>query len=209
MFLRGKFQRVTDYFVLFDEPRRPWVEPDALKSKFLSLAAKAHPDKQNPANETEKLAANRNYAELNAAYQCLAEPKSRLLHLLELERGSKPADVQHIPPALADVFADVAATCRNADSFLQEKRKATSPLMQVQLFERSQEWIERLQALQSRLVELHGKLMNELKCLDTSWASALDERRLLLGRLEELYRLFAYFNRWNGQIQERIVRLSL
>ena len=27
--------------------------------------------------------------------------------------------------------------------------------------------------------------------------------------LEELYRLFGYFNRWNSQIQERIVQLTL
>ena len=30
----------------------------------------------------------------------------------------------------------------------------------------------------------------------------------LLARLEELYRLFSYFNRWSRQLQERIVRLS-
>ena len=137
---------MTDYFALLNEPRRPWLEPEALKAKFLALAAEAHPDKQHGANEAEKLAANRRYAELNAAYHCLAEPKSRLLHLLELELGAKPKDVQQIPSALADLFAEVATTCRNADAFLAEKDKATSPLLQVQLFERAQEWVERLRA---------------------------------------------------------------
>ncbi len=116
---------MTDYFVLLDEPRRPWLEPEALKSKFLALAAGAHPDKQHNADELQKAAVNRRYAELNAAYRCLTEPKSRLLHLLQLELGAKPAEVQKIPSALADLFAEVATTCRNADTFLAEKNRTT------------------------------------------------------------------------------------
>ena len=202
---------MTDYFVLLDESRRPWLEPEALKLKFLALAVDAHPDKQNVADETGKLAANRRYAELNAAYRCLAEPKSRLLHLLELELGAKPREIQQIPPALADLFAEVATNCRNADAFLTEKNKATSPLLQVQLFERAQEWVERLRALQTKLTGLHNQLTEELKSLDTLWMSKSqsNERATLLNRLEELYRLFGYFNRWSSQIQERIVQLSL
>ena len=78
---------MTDYFALLDEPRRPWLEPEALKTKFLKLAAEIHPDRKHGAGKIEKAAANRSYAELNAAFNCLAEPKLRLLHLLELERG--------------------------------------------------------------------------------------------------------------------------
>ena len=202
---------MTDYFVLLNEPRRPWLEPEALKAKFLALAAEAHPDKQRGASVAEKLAANRRYAELNAACRCLAEPKSRLLHLLELELGTKPQEVQQIPPILADWFADVATLCRNAGDFLTEKNKATSPLLQVQLFERAQEWVERLRTLQTKLAGLYHKLVEELKSLDTLWMSKTqpDGRTALLNRLEELYRLFGYFNRWNSQIRELIVRLSL
>ena len=161
---------MTDYFALLNEPRRPWLDPEALKTKFLKLAAETHPDKQHGAGEMEKTAANRSYAELNAAFNCLAEPKLRLLHLLELELGAKPTDVQQIPSALADLFAEVATTCRNADDFLAEKNKATSPLLQVRLFERAQEWIEQLRTLQTRLAGLHGKLIEELKSLDASWS---------------------------------------
>src|ERR1017187_6922256 len=139
---------MTDYFALLNEPRRPWLDPDLLKQKFLALAAGIHPDRIHNANELEKAGANRRYAELNAAYHCLAGPKSRLRHLLELKLGAKPKDVQEIPAALADLFAEVATTCRNADVFLAEKGNAVSPLLQVQLFERAQEWIETLNGLQ-------------------------------------------------------------
>lgn len=200
---------MTDYFALLDEPRRPWLEPEALKTKFLKLAAEIHPDRKHGAGKIEKAAANRSYAELNAAFNCLAEPKLRLLHLLELERGAKPKDIQQIPSVLADLFAEVAASRQNADNVLNEKDKAISPMLQVRLFERSQEQVEQLRALQTRLAGWHDKLVEELKLLDASWVSPTGDRTTGLNRLEELYRLFAYFNRWNNQIQERIVRLSL
>jgi DnaJ-domain-containing protein 1 len=201
---------MTDNFALLNEPRRPWIEPDSLKQKFLALSAKIHPDKIHSASESEKSAAAKQFAELNAAYNCLLEPKSRLLHLLELELGAKPKDIQQIPAALADLFAEIAAACRKADDFLAEKSKVTSPLLLVGLFERAQEWIEQLNSLQRKLNELRGKLTGELKSLDEKWIqNNLEARGGLLKKLEELYRLLGYFNRWNNQIQERVVQLTL
>ena len=201
---------MTDYFALFEEPRKPWLDADSLKQKFLSLSATVHPDRIHNAAEAEKAEASRRYAELNAAYQCLAEPKSRLRHLLELELGSKPTDVQQIPPGLADLFAEVAAACREADGFLREKGRATAPLLQAGLFERGQQWVERLNALQKKLNGLRDKVTDELKTLDGKWAvTTAATRPEMLPSLEELYRWFGYFNRWNQQIQERIVQLSL
>jgi len=201
---------VTDYFALLNEPRRPWLDAGALQEKFLKLAAALHPDKQPLATEADKNAANRGYAELNAAYHGLLEPKLRLRHLLELELGAKPNDVQQIPTTLADLFAEVATACQSTDVFLAEKSRVTSPLLQVQLFERAQKWIEQLIPLQKKLNELHKNLTSELKSLDGAWTKTDGAaRKDLMRNLEELYRRFGYFNRWNGQIQERIVQLSL
>lgn len=200
---------MTDCFALLGQPRRPWLDADALKQKFLTLSAAVHPDKIHSANESEKQAASKKFAELNAAWNCLAHSKSRLLHLLELERGARPGDVQQIPPALADLFARVAAICRDADRFLVEKAKTHSPLLQVQLFERGQGWIDQLTALQKKLGIFHDELLAKLKSLDAQWTSDGSRRPMLLNDLENLYRLFSYFNRWNSQIQERIVQLSV
>lgn len=200
---------MTDYFVLLNEPRRPWLDADVLKQKFLTLSATDHPDKVHSGDESEKRAASKKFAELNAAYNCLLLPKSRLLHLLELERGTKPGEVQQIPPALADLFAQVAAVCRDTDQFLAEKTKPVSPLLEVQLFERGQGWIERLNGLQKKLGGFHDELVAKLKSLDMQWTSDASRHGGLLNDLESLYRLFSYFNRWNAQIQERIVQLSI
>jgi curved DNA-binding protein CbpA len=198
---------MTDCFALLNEPRRPWLEVDALKQKFRALSASVHPDKIHSAGEAEKSDAARSFAELNAAYNCLVEPKSRLLHLLELERGAKPQEIQEIPAGLADLFAEVALACRGADGLLAEKSRVTSPLLQVQLFERGQAWVEKLNALQQKLNGLHGQLMSELKSLDDQWTGT-GSRTEILAKAEELYRLFGYLNRWNKQIQERVVPLS-
>jgi curved DNA-binding protein CbpA len=201
---------MIDCFALLAEPRRPWLETEALKGKFFALSATAHPDKVQADGEAARAAAAKSFAELNGAYRCLAEPKSRLLHLLELELGAKPADIQQIPAGLADLFAEVSTACRAADGFLGEKGKVTSPLLLVQWFERSQEWIDRLNALQQKLNGLHGQLMERLKAADEEWMRAQGgEQKKLLPKIEELYRLFGYFNRWNKQIQERLVQLMI
>ena len=85
---------MPDYFALLNESRRPWLNADLLKQKFLALASDLHPDRIHNASDADKSEATKRYAELNAAYNCLLEPKSRLLHLLELESGAKPKDVQ-------------------------------------------------------------------------------------------------------------------
>lgn len=199
---------MSDYFALFNEPHRPWLDADLLKQKFLAQSANLHPDKIHSASDDEKNVAAKKFAELNAAYNCLTEPKSRLLHLLELELGAKPKDIQQIPNALADLFAEVAGVCKSTDNFLTEKKRATSPLLQVQFFERGQNWIEQLNSLQKKLNDLREKFLGELKLLDEKWIADENSRREILPKLEELYRLFSYFNRWNNQVQERVVQLS-
>ena len=200
---------MSDYFALLNETRRPWLDGDLLKQKFHTLSGGLHPDKIHSASEAEKASAAKKFAELNAAYHCLTDPKLSLLHLLELELGAKPKDIQQIPAALADLFAAVAGVCRDADGFLAEKAKVTSPLLQVQLFERGQDWVEKLNVLQRKLNELREQVSGRLKLLDEKWMAAdAVARREILPKLEELYRLFGYFNRWNNQIQERGVQLS-
>src|SRR5262245_42442101 len=120
---------MTDNFCLLEEPRRPWIDPDSLKQKFLKFSAAVHPDRVHNTSAAEKDSANRRYAELNAAYNCLREPRDRLLHLIEIEAGAKPRDIQRIPPGTMDLFVEVGQTCRDTDSFLAEKAKVTSPMM--------------------------------------------------------------------------------
>jgi DnaJ-domain-containing protein 1 len=199
---------MTDYFALLNEPRRPWLEPELLKEKFLALSARFHPDRVHNLGEAERAAAQERYTELNAAYNSLREPKERLQHLLELELGALPKDVQRIPSDLMDLSLEVGKACREADAFLAEKAKVTSPLLQVTFFERGEEFADPLRRLRQRVNSLEDQLTGELQRIDAAWQADAAGRKAMLPRLEELYRLFSYFARWSAQIQERVVRLS-
>jgi len=198
---------MNDSFALLNEPRRPWLDPEVLKQKFLSLSAAFHPDRVHNGTEKEKNAAQQRYSEINAAYRRLRDPKERLLHFLELECGRKPKDTQPISDALASFFDQVNKACREADGLLAEKRTMTSPLLKVAMFERGQAATEKLFQIQQRINSERDKVLAEIRIVDSSWEQTC-ERDAMLAKLEDLYRLLSYFNRWNGQLQERIVQLS-
>jgi curved DNA-binding protein CbpA len=200
-----------DYFALFNEMRRPWLDPEVLKAKFLALSGKVHPDRlqEHPAHQPGP--ADPRFAELNAAYNTLRDPKLRLAHLLELERGGKPSDLQEIPPDLTELWMQIGLLCREVDAFLRQKQAARSPLLRVELFEQSQEWTEELSPVQQKLSGMQDALTAQLKREDNAWQDAPDpdRRAVVLARLEALYRLFGFTGRWAQQVQERIVLLSL
>ncbi len=206
---------MIDYFSLLDEPRRPWLEPDALKARFLALSAAAHPDRAHNAPAAQKQAANQRSAELNAAYRCLREPKERLQHLLELELQAKPEAVRPIAEATMVWFTEVSQVCRGADQFLTERAQVTSPLLKVRQFELAQGWTDKLRRCQQEIVDRTEALGAELRAMNKSWESAppadsaARRASLPLERLEELYRESSYLQRWLAQVQERLVRVSI
>ena len=203
---------MTDYFALFDETRRPWLDPERLKTKFLTLSADAHPDKILAATPTDREATNRRFAELNAAFNCLREPRERLRHLLELELGATPSQVREIPADLTDLFSEIARLQREANAFLAEAARVQSPLLRVQLFERAQEWMDRVRAVQRRVGDRRAELLQELHTLDTEWGRVESDpvqRGVLLQRVEQLHQQLSFYTRWYAQLQETIVQLSL
>src|SRR5438132_11588672 len=112
---------MADYFSVLNEPRRPWLDADALKQKFLTHSANVHPDRVHSLGQSDRTAAQERYTELNAAYHCLRDPKDRLRHLLELEIGELPKNIQQIPGELMDLSLKIGQACRHADAFLAEK----------------------------------------------------------------------------------------
>jgi DnaJ-domain-containing protein 1 len=200
---------MTDYFALLGEPRRPWLEAEQLKVKFHKLSAQAHPDK---ASAAERETANQRFAGLNSAYNCLRDPKERLRHLLELALGKRPSQTQVLPAGLMDWFGEIAGLRRDVQAFLAEARKVKSPLLRVELFERAQDWTDRLRAVQHRLNDRENQLLHELQVLDGEWVQLRDaqaNRSVLLQRLEHIQQELGFCTRWSGQLQETIVQLAL
>lgn len=196
---------ITDNFALLNVPHRPWLDPDSLKQNFFTRSSAIHPDRVHQAGVADKQEAARRLAELNAAYQCLREPRERLRHLLELELGAKPSDLTRVPEDLLELFFAVGKEFRAVDALLVEQSKATSPLLQVQLFERRQEWVEKLGVLRQSIVRRRDALLAELEPMNAAWDTPGNRP---LERLREIWRLLSFYERWLAQIQERVVKLS-
>ena len=165
-----------------------------------------HPDRVHNLSTAERENAQQHFSELNAAYHCLRKPRLRLRHLLELELGAKPSDLTQVPEDLMALFFEICKSFREVDAFLAEKAQASSPLIKVQLFERGMDWTETLGRLQQRVHARREGLVEALKTLDATWSSP--PSREAVARLENLYRLFSYHDRWLAQIQERSAQLS-
>jgi curved DNA-binding protein CbpA len=203
-----------DYFAMLGQPRQPWLDPASLKAAFLEQSARLHPDRVQAGSAEEKSVATENFSKLNVAYNCLREPKERLLYLLELESGAAPANVQSIPQDSMDLFMETGQVCRQVDSFLAAKARTSSPLLQAQGFEQALEWTTRLQQLQERIRLRRGQLLAELEEMNAVWIAAppvpspARAKMLPLRRLEEMARTLSYIARCDGQIQERLAQLS-
>ena len=45
---------MADYFALLAQPRRPWIDSEELKKRFLGLSADLHPDRVHESSPAEK-----------------------------------------------------------------------------------------------------------------------------------------------------------
>jgi curved DNA-binding protein CbpA len=202
---------LTDYFALLDEPRRPWLDPENLKSKFLTLSSEVHPDRVHGASESEKKEAQERYITLNAAYNALREPRTRLAHLLELERGTKPEAVQMVPGGVMDLFGKIGTVLRRADGLIAEKNAATSPMVRFQIFSRAEPVMEELDSLKKELRAQETRALEEVREIDARWPEATfsELRHAHLAKLESTRHLLNYLARWGGQLEERSFQLTL
>jgi DnaJ-domain-containing protein 1 len=200
---------MLDYFRLLNEPRRPWIDPAELKEKFHSLSALHHPDKSS-SNSPEAL----EYADLNAAYNCLRDTPQRLAHLLELETGEKPVSVQSIPGELMDWAFEAGALLRETDQFLAEKARNASPMVAVQHFEKGMQFTDRLAAMQARIQQALRPLDDRLREMNAIWPAQPSKdlncsSQFPVVELAEIYQRCAFLTRWSRQIQERISTLAI
>jgi curved DNA-binding protein CbpA len=189
--------KMTDAFALLDEPRQPWLEVEALKTKFLTRSAATHPDKFT--DPTEKADAQARFAELNTAHETLRDPKRRLQHLLTLERGHKPDEVHDILPATADLFQQVGQLLRDVDPFLAQREAETSPLLKAQTYPKALDWLEQVTTLQKTLTQSLQHLDTQLQSLNKNWTPET---------LEPLFHQYSYLQKWREQLNDRAVRLG-
>ena len=190
-----------DYFELLDEPRKPWLNTESLKEKFLARSIECHPDKFTDPDKKET--ALEKFTELNVAHENLRDPKNRLAHLLTLEHGEKPPEVHDIPLETADLFIEVGAMLKSVDEFLADQEPKTSPLLKAQAMPKALEHFEKVNGLQMKITTQLESLDREMQNLNESWKT-----KKPLDLIETIYHKLSYLTRWRDQLQDRAIRLT-
>src|SRR4051812_43337553 len=102
-----------DHFEGLGQPRRPWLEPEALREAFQRRAASLHPD-------TAATGDSGAFAALNRAHSVLREHASRVRYLLDLEHSTPGEPSRTVPDTLSDTFMELAAARHRLEKFLQQ-----------------------------------------------------------------------------------------
>lgn len=177
-----------DAFAELGLPRSPLIDEAALERRFDALSRQHHPDAGG-----DPVA----FARLAEARRLLATPAPRLRHLLELDFPGTPL-AGGLPASLVDHFASLGPTLQAAQEFIRKKETATSVLARALLASEEMRHHERLEAAAAPLAD--------------SLAAVLDATRSWDGHAESLAawaRQAAFLERWQAEVRETLVRLSL
>jgi molecular chaperone HscB len=185
----GKLQQIagaTDYFAVFEMPRKLWIEMNALEQKFLQLSWKLHPDNFVNATEQERELSLKRSSELNDAYRTLRDPVGRVEYLLSIENMRKEGEhKQQAPPELLEEVFEL-------NESLDELREAKSAGSDLALLK------GRLKAAEKNFVEKLGEVDGELQSVAREWDSAVDinadeeVRKKLMTRMNEILNRRSY-----------------
>jgi curved DNA-binding protein CbpA len=187
---------VTSFFALLEEPRRPWLDPEALKEKYHRLTATHHPDVAGAPGD---------FAEINRAYQVLADPAARLRHLLELDAPTALARAQPVPEEIAGFFTPVAEVRQGVDAFLKKRAAAASPLAKALLSTEQFGVQERVDGMIAALAEKQEALLARVRDADGLWIA---DRDAALSILPALWQSLGYTAKWLAMLRESLFSLA-
>jgi curved DNA-binding protein CbpA len=190
---------MIDYFALLDQPRQPWLDPDALKQKYHQLTRAAHPDVRSSQPKAE-------FEGINQAYRVRLDPKQRIHHLLALE-GSTPTTAKHaVPEGVEELFLKTGKLAQDSKRALEELDGATGSLSKSLLQSNLLDLRSRTQELLDQLSHFYDNCLADLRKLNELWK---ENRPEAIVRLQLLYDQIAYLTHWIAQLEEIQFQLSL
>ena len=198
----GKIQQVpehSDYFAMFELPRKLWIEMGGLEQRFLQLSWKLHPDNFTNATPEEREISLRQSSELNDAYRTLRDPVARIEYLLAIEGARvEGKNKQQAPPELLE---EVFELNESLDQLREAKAGGgdTAALkMRLQSAEKS---------FQGKLTGVDGELQAVAKDWDAAVDSKADEanRKGVMGKLNELLNRRSYIRNLVVNVQKELL----
>jgi molecular chaperone HscB len=186
----------SDYFAMFELPRKLWIEMGALEQKFLQLSWKLHPDNFVNAAQEERDISLKRSSELNDAYRTLRHPISRVEYLLAIE-GSRleGQNKQQAPPELLEEVFEL-------NESLDELRDAKASGGDTAALK------QRLEAAEKNFQEKLGDVDEQLQAAGQEWDRALDagkdQRDAAKAKLNELLNRRSYIRNLVLNVQKEL-----
>lgn len=197
----GKMLQVpekSDYFAMFEIPRKLWIEMSGLEKKFLQLSWKLHPDNYVNATPEEREISLKRSSELNDAYRTLREPVARVEYLLAIEgaRVEGKSKQQAPPELLEEVF--------ELNESLDELREAKAASGDTSALRVKLESAEK--NFQAKLGEVDGELQGAAKEWDAAVDAGGDEakRKGVMAKLNELLNRRSYIRNLVVNVQKEL-----
>jgi molecular chaperone HscB len=189
----------SDYFAMFEMPRKLWVEMAALEQKFLQLSWKLHPDNFMNATPAEREISLKRSSELNDAYRTLRDPVARVEYLLAIEGARKEGqNKQQAPPELLEEVFEL-------NESLDELREAKSSGADTASLKHRLEAAEK--NFEGKLSEVDGELQQAVH----DWDKALDERadesnrKAAMNKLNDLLNRRSYIRNLVVNVQKELL----
>lgn len=182
----------TDYFSIFNLPRRLNLDTARLEKEFYRLSRMLHPDLFGRASSQEQEWSTERSSQLNDAYRALRDPISRTQHLLSLEgfkleeqsraatdaaRASGGEKKQVVPPEL-----------------LEEVFELNIQLQELKMGERDPEVMAQLETAKGNFEQRLEALATELRTLWSRWDNAQERHDSTAGR-DSLQKMIDLLNR--------------
>jgi molecular chaperone HscB len=198
----GKMLQVpekSDYFAMFEMPRKLWIEMGDLEKKFLQLSWKLHPDNYVNATPEEREISLKRSSELNDAYRTLREPVARVEYLLAIEGARvEGKNKQQAPPELLEEVFEL-------NESLDELREAKASGDDLSSLKGRLTAAEK--NFQGKLAEVDGELQNVAKEWDTAVDANGDEakRKSVMAKLNELLNRRSYIRNLVVNVEKELL----
>jgi len=190
----------TDYFSMFEFPRKLRLDMGTVEQKFLQLSWKLHPDNFVNATAEEREISLKRSSELNDAYRTLRDPVARVEYLLAIEGARKEGqNKQQAPPELLEEVFEL-------NESLDELREAkTSGIDTVRLK-------QKLEAAERNFEEKLGEVDGQLQAAALDWDKAIEEtaadkalRDSIKSRLNDLLNRRSYIRNLVVNVQKELL----
>ena len=189
----------SDYFALFELPRKLWLDIGALEQKFLQLSWKLHPDNFVSATEQEREISLKRSSELNDAYRTLRDPIARVEYLLAIEGTRKNGESrQQAPPELLEEVFEL-------NESLDELREAKTEGIDTASLKHRLETAEK--NFEEKLKDVDGALQTKAQDWDAAIDTGADQsvRGKIMDQLNELLNRRSYIRNLVVNVQKELL----